>query len=445
MVGRRRKKTPKRSTSSRSKSAKRKAKSSLKRRGRTARSIGARKVSGAKKSKKARRFNKKVIIIVIDGLADTPQKGQTPLSAANTPNMDWFAKNGAVGELQLLPLKQYPTSQTANVALLGFNPRNYNIKRGPLEAVGVGIPYKNGQLAVRCNFATIDKKGQLLDRRAGRDTYGLDEITRYINQQVKLPVRFVMIRTYQHRAVVILKDRLSDNIQGNDPNKSGDMIQSVKALSPAAERSAKLLQEFIDKSHDMIEYHPKNAERIERGFPPANYIIVRQAGNSLAKLPNFPKKWWLRNVAVVSENGPMKATCMLAGFNSITVPEMGDEMTLDFIFDNIESLLTEYDMVYSHIKTADTHGHDGDFKGKQAAIEAIDRKLAALKDFNGILILTCDHITSCEHKAHYPGPVPVVVYGKKKDKVQKFDEFGAKKGALGKMTGRQMWKYVFNR
>ena len=416
-------------------------------------------VSGIKKStsrnsrKRKKTVSKKVVVLVIDGLADTPQNaeqnGKTPLSEANKPNMDWFAANGACGELLLTPAKSYPKSHIANVALLGYNPRRYYLRRGPLEAVGAGLPYKEGHLALRCNFATVRKDtiGNLtiVDRRAGRANYGLDEIARYINQHVKLarPVNFVFIRTYGHRAVLILKERLSDQISSNDPHAE-QAPKKIEALnsSELAKRTAKLVQEFIWASHNLIEYHPKNAERIDRGLLPANYILVREPGNRLVALPNFLRRWRLKRAVCIAENGVIKATCMLAGFNAITVPELSSG-TLDFIFDNIDSALAEYDFIYAHIKGVDEAAHDGDFERKLRIIEEIDKRLESFKSFGGILVITCDHITSCKHKQHIPGPVPVLVYGRRKDRVKRFDEFSVKKGLLKRLSGRQLWKYVF--
>jgi 2,3-bisphosphoglycerate-independent phosphoglycerate mutase len=407
----------------------------------------------APRRRKIRKLRKKVVFLVIDGLADTPYVGKTPLSDANKPNMDWLAEHGVVGELKLLPKKAWtPMASTSishklNIALLGYNPKRYPMQRGPLEAVGVNIPFKEGYLALRCNFATVDKSYKVIDRRGGRETYGLNEIARYINRHVKLPVGFVFIRTYGHRAVLIIKKQLSDRISTNDPQMAGEYAKRIEPLddSKLAKESAEIVQEFIDSSHNIIEYHPKNSERIDRGMLPANYILAREAGNRIIALPNFSKKWRFNQAVCISENGVMKATCMLAGFNSITVPEDDPQKTLDFIFENIDSSLAGYDFIYAHIKPADEAAHDGDFERKKAVIEAIDKKLEDFRDFKGVLVVTCDHITSCETKKHMPGPVPVLVYGRRKDKVKTFDEFSAKKGLLKKLTGRQLLKYVFGR
>ena len=392
-----------------------------------------------KKSKK----RKKVVFLVIDGLADLPINEKTPLSEAKKPNLDYLAKKGITGELKLVPKKLPVASHVANVSLLGYDPKKYYFKRGPLEAVGVDLPYEEGHLALRCNFATVDKDLKVKDRRAGRSTFGLDEIARYVNEHVKIDPNFVLMRTYGHRAVLVIKMDLSDKISDSDPHVEGEKVKKVSALEKDALISAKIVQDFLDKAHEIIEYHPENGRRIERGLLPANYILTREAGNSLQALPNFLRKYKLNKAVCIAENGVMKATCMLAGFDSITIPELEFEETLDFIFENIGNLLPEYDFVYAHIKGPDEPAHDGDFDKKKKMIEKIDEKLEALKDFDGILVVTCDHITSCELKKHIYGNVPVLVFGKKKDRVKAFDESAVKKGKLGVISGKELMKFIY--
>jgi 2,3-bisphosphoglycerate-independent phosphoglycerate mutase len=407
----------------------------------------------AKKPKKPKKTKKKkkVVFIVVDGLADALKDGKTPLSEAKKPTIDWLAENGSVGEAMLITKTLWKeidargVSQYGNTSLLGLNPAKYPLDRGPLEAVGVKIPFKDGHLAVRCNFATVDRNMRITDRRAGRSTYGLDMIGRRINKSVKLDERFVFMRTYGHRAVLVIKKKLSPEIEGND-TPVGQRVGRVTALVPEAEESARLVQDFIDKARNVIHFHTKNSERIDKGLPPANYLLVRQPGNSIPKFPNFPKKWKLNKALCISENGVMKATCMLAGFNSINVPEFSDHTEwLDFIFDNVETALSEYDFVYIHIKGADQAAHDKDPKRKREVIEDIDRHLEPYRNFDGVIVITCDHITSSLSGDHEYGPVPVLLYGRGKDSVKTFDEQIAKKGALGRMTGRELLKHVFGK
>ncbi|MDI6806318.1 MAG: hypothetical protein QMD14_00690 [Candidatus Aenigmarchaeota archaeon] len=386
---------------------------------------------------------KKILFLVVDGLADLPINRKTPLSVADKPNLDWFAENGICGTLNLIPKTMPVWSHIANVSLLGYELKKLYLKRGPLEAVGADLPYQEGHLALRCNFATVDKNLKVIDRRAGRKTFGLDEITRYLNLHVNIGIPFILKRTYGHRAVLIIKMDLDDRISDNDPLKAGETVKNVQALTPDALVSAKIVQDFIEKVRNVIEYCPANLKRIEINLPPANYLLVRDAGNKLFVLKNFAEKYKIEKTLCVSERGVMKATCMLAGFNAITVPELTFERSLDFIFKTIEDSLPEYDFVYTHVKGPDESAHDGNFEEKVRRIEAIDKKLADFKNFDGVLVLTTDHITSCELKAHVHGKVPLLVFGKGKDKVKKFDEFSVNVGKLRNFNGRNLMRFIF--
>jgi len=403
---------------------------------------------GSKKSKPSSK-KPKVIFIVVDGLADR-MEGNTPLQKAKKPNIDYMAKNGECGQLSLISKSLWGkinvkgVSQYANTALLGNNPERFVLDRGPLEAVGAGVPYKEGHLAMRCNFATVDGDMRMVDRRAGRDSYGLDAIARQINQHVFLDEKYVFLRTYGHRGVLVIQKNLSKEIKGNDTDV-GKVVPKVEALDEEAEESAKLVQQFVDEARKTIRFYPTNSERIEKGLPSANFIAVRQAGNRLPRLPNFRRKWKVKRPICISENGVMKSTCMISGFNSVEVPEFGDyKEWIDYIFDNIESSLSDSGFVYVHIKSADEAGHDKDPKKKQKVIEHIDSHLGDYKDFNGVIVLTCDHITSSESGDHEYGNVPVLVYGKGKDDVKSFDEESVKEGSLGKKSGRALLKHILS-
>ncbi len=399
--------------------------------------------------KRSIKGKKKIVFFIIDGLADLPKDGKTPLSEAHKPNIDYFAKNGCLGELSLLPKKVWEKhgasiSPFATISLLGYDIKKFeNIKRGPLEAVGADIPYKEGHLAIRCNFATIDKDMRIVDRRAGRSSYKLDEITRYINEHVDLGFPYTFMRVYGHRAVLIIKEKLSDEILSNDPIKVGERVKRIRALKPNAELSAKLVQEFVDKVHDIIQFHPANSERLAKGLLEANYLLVREAGNVLLDLlPHFDKKWNV-NPLCISEPGATRAIFMLAGFNSIKIPELDFSSKLNFIFDNLNDVLLDYDFLAIHIKDVDEAGHDGDFKRKKEMIEEIDLWLSDFKNFDGILILTTDHITSVETGTHVYGKVPLLVYGKGKDNAKNFDEISVKKGKLKNFDAKKLWNFVF--
>ena len=391
-------------------------------------------------------MKKKVVFLLFDGLADLPINGATPLKEARKPNLDYLAKNGLTGELTVLPnpfWKAGPQgSHYATISLLGYDPKKYPIQRGPLEAVGSDIPYQEGQLAMRCNLATVDENLKVVDRRSGRSIEGVDEIIRYANTHIDIGVPFTFLRTYGHRCILIFRKQLSGEIIGNDPYRIGEKAKAFEALSSEADEAAQLLQKFVDKFYDLAQYHPKNYERKKKGLLPANYLLVRQIGNKILDLPNFPKKWKLDNAVCLAENGAVKGVCMIADFNSVTIPELPFRESMEFIFDNIQELLAEYPLVYVHIKWTDEPGHDGNFKKKKEMIEAIDKQLEMFKNFDGILVVTTDHITSVKTKSHEPGKVPLLIYGKGKDSVKTFDEFSVKKGRLKNYIPLKIWKTV---
>ncbi len=396
---------------------------------------------------------KKVVYIIVDGMADLPIDGNTPLSVAKKPNLDWLAKNGLVGDMTVVPEKMWndlahaSVSHKADIALLGYDIKKFPLNRGPLEAVGADVPYKEGHLALRCNFATVDKDLRMVDRRAGRNSYGLSELARYINEHVDIGVPFTFIRTFEHRAVLIVKMSLGDAITTNDPFRENEKVKRATATDKDSVLSARLVQNFVDKAHDVIEYHPINSQRIDKKLQPANYILVREAGNKLYDLlPHFNKRWKTKKSICIAEPGVTKAVAMLAGLESVTVPELPFEDTLDFIFENVRVMQPDYDFILVHIKgPIDEASHDGDFEAKHKAIEQLDEKLAMFKNFGGTLVLTCDHITSTELRKHMGGKVPVLVYGKAKDKVSTFDELSVKKGKLKGYTPRKLLNYIFGR
>jgi len=382
---------------------------------------------------------KKVVLLLIDGLGDEILNKKTPLKEAYKPNFDFLAANGLTGQLNLIPKTQLPVT-----SLLGFNPSRYYLKRGPIEAVGAGIPLEGDFLALRANFATIDESGRIIDRRAGKDAFGLSEIARSINKEVDIGVKFIFLRTAAHRAVLVLKEKLSDKIEGNDPLKVGKLPKEIKPLekTPLAALTARILQDFIEKSHEIMQYHQVNYERISKGLLPVNYILLRGAGNKLPRLPNFVRKWKIRKSIFVGEVGAAKGIAMLSGFDSLVYVSRGSR-DINYVFERISDLLSEYDFIFAYIKSVDEASHEGDFEKKKKLIEEIDSRLEEFKSFEGILIITSDHITSTKRREHLHGPVPLLVYGlKKKDKVKSFDEMTVRKGKLKNCTPSKLWKLV---
>lgn len=387
----------------------------------------------------------KYLLFVFDGLADFPGR-ETPLSKANKPNMNYLASKGDVFRLRLIERKMWneetraSVSHIANTSLLGYDPKKFNNKRGVLEAISANINYKNGWLALRVDFSTLEN-GIVIDRRAGRNIYGLDELSKDLNK-IKIGVPFEFKRTYGHRAVLVVKKNLSDKIQTNDPLSNNLPPKEIKALNKNAKTSEEILKKFVEKSYRILKEHEINKQRVRKGLLPANYLLFREPGNKLkAFKPLFTEKYKVKAIAI-AEKGVMKATCMLAGFDSLEIPEgLSYKEGIKYIFEKIEELLPSYDFIYSHIKWTDEAAHDKDFEKKRRVIEEFDKYLENYREFKGKILITTDHITSCKTGKHEFGDVPLLIYPGRGAK--KFDEIEAYKRKI--IKPKQLWKIVFHK
>lgn len=423
---------------------------------------------------------KKVILVILDGVADRPCKelnGKTPLEAAKTPNLDFFTEQGKTGYMYSVKEKVAPESDVAITSILGYNPYKYFTGRGPLEAFGSGIKIEDGDLALRTNFATIkivNNKKMLVDRRAGRTltTKEAEILADAINKNLKLKfpftdksIPFIFKSTFQHRGVLILKGGFSDNISNTDPAyiKSGsfgvavkvkDEIPSAKALDDeeTTHLTANIINNFVDQSYQILNNHAVNKERVKKGILPANVILTRDAGS---KLPNFPKKkeLWGAIVSLPLE----KALAKLSGMHILkfkyptlntfdVYKNLYDGLATEIFYSKkyIKKKFKKYDCFYVHFKETDIPGHDGLPLEKKKMIEMIDRDFFsfARQLKNIILVVTADHATPCSLKSHSDDAVPLLIYGKGKDKVKRFNEKECQKGSIGKVYGQNLLKSI---
>ena len=378
----------------------------------------------------------RVIFFLIDGLSDRI-RSKTPLRLAKKKNIDNLLKNSFLA--QFLPLKKWPkigrasVSGLANLGILDYALSPIKLKRGPLEAIGSDINYKNGELALRVDFATVDKNLNVIDRRAGRNYFGLDELARVVNSSI-FSIPFNFHRTYGHRGVLIFHQQLSPFISDSDPLKIKTKVKKIKALKNdnLSKKTAQILQEFLDKTHCILNFHPINILREKQGFLKANYLLTREAGNFLPKLKNFFKKTKFRNGLVIAENGVVKGGCLLVGFKAITLPEIEDiKKRYLFLKEKILENFRKYDLIYLHLKEADEASHDKNFEKKKYFFEFFDKWFGDLtKNLpkNLTYIITGDHITDTRVGKHLSGPVPILIINFKNPNFpQEFSEIEAKK------------------
>lgn len=382
-------------------------------------------------------------MFIIDGLPDRPIRGKTPLSIARKPNLDKIAELGINGIMDTISPGVRPGSDTSHLALLGYDPYKFYTGRGPIEAAGVGIDLKPGDIAFRANFATVVGNGSVfdkvvVDRRAGRieDT---EELVEALNE-IDLSIDFEVAKATGHRAVVVFRGDLSAELTETDPKVVGERVKKCKPLSETAIKTAEIINEFMSKANEVLEKHPVNAEREKKGLPKANVILLRGAG-VMKEIPNFKDKYGL-NLVVVSATALIKGVGRIIGGEAITPKgATGNKRTdLGAKLSTALDLLRRNDVVLLHVKAPDEIGHDRDFEGKVEFIEKLDPHLSRLMDLDfseNCLIVTSDHSTPVSVGEHTADPVIVSIVheGVRVDDVKRFSEFDAPKGGLCRIRG----------
>ena len=406
----------------------------------------------------------KLIYVAIDGMGDLPIKSlgnKTPLEAAKTPNMDALAKNGKIGLMYSVKKGVAPESDVAVISLLGYDSFKYSTGRGVIEATGAGLKMEDGDLALRCNFATLGQGKKIIDRRVARSltTEEATELSKAANEQIKLesyPATFEFRNTLGHRAVLLIKSKrkpLSSSITNSDPayvvvNGLGVALAKVDMVlktceptdnSEEAKVSAALVNEFIDKTHELWESHPINVKRAAEGKLKANVVLTRDAGHLLPKFFNIDERYHV-DFACLADMHAERGIAQLAGMDSKLLPPPSGNLQKDceIRVKALMDILPKHDCFYIHLKGPDEPGHDGNCILKTQIISAIDEyffgpllKQISLKD--NLICITTDHATPCALKVHSDTPVPVLISGDKieGDKAVKFSEKECAKGSLG--------------
>jgi 2,3-bisphosphoglycerate-independent phosphoglycerate mutase len=379
---------------------------------------------------------KKIIFIVIDGLADEPIKafgGKTPLEAARIPNLTFMAKNGFCGAVEpfMFDWQKYPTSEDSHLALFGFEPKRYDQGRGIFEALGVGVPLRSRDVALRINFATVDSNFIIKDRRAGR----IEDTQALINDLNKIKIKGAQIfvkKAFGHRAVMRIRSTkdISPEVTDSDPKVIGKISLEVKAKNKtkAAIFTARILNEFISQSSLVLKSHFINQERKKKGMLPANYILIRGAGR-FRKLPSFKKLWGLK-ACCIAGGGLYKGIASALGMEIIKVKGANGRIdtNLKEKMSVAKRVLKKYDFAFVHIKAADNLAEDGNYAGKKSFIEKIDKQIKILLDVkNYLVVIVSDHKTCCEKKMHCAGDVPFLIFGGEKNNTLGFNEESCKK------------------
>ncbi len=388
---------------------------------------------------------KKILLIVMDGLGDRGNEDldwQTPLQATKTPNFDWFAKNGMSGICDTIAPGVRPGSDTAHLSILGYNPREVYTGRGPFEAAGIGLISKKGDIAFRCNFATVDEKMNVIDRRAGRirepDT---TELVKALEGLTIDGVQAIVREGTEHRAALLLRGpELSPEVTDPDPHDLAEVLES-KPKCAGAVFTAGVINKFVKKSYEVLKGHPVNKRRIAEGLPPANVLLPR-GGGSFPNIEPFPEVHNMRS-ACVAGVGMIKGICGVCGLDVLDLPPQctgGTDSDFTLKAKCALEALKKYDFVLMNCKAPDVCGHDGNAKLKCEIVQRLDDMAGYIRDNfpkDLVIVFTADHSTPCSLMDHSGDPVPITIYtpGMVIDSATSFSESGCASGSIGRIRG----------
>jgi 2,3-bisphosphoglycerate-independent phosphoglycerate mutase len=367
------------------------------------------------------RTDSKLILVVIDGLGGLPVRGKTELEAAKISNLDRLASKSISGLIDPISYGITPGSGPSHLALFGYDPLQYEIGRGVMEALGIGVTLTQDDLTARGNFATVDERGIIVDRRAGRiPTEKNREICEFLKNEIK-EVEGVRTSVYsgrEHRFVLVFRgEGLRDDLTDADPQKDGLQAKGTEALSQEARRTAEVVNFYLKKANEAL-----------RPFHPANAILLR-GFSKIPHLPTMSDRFKLRPAAIATY--PMyRGLARLAGMEILETGE-----TLREEAETLKKYFDRYDFFYLHFKKTDSAGEDGNFKMKVKVLEEIDRLIPSiLKLKPDVLVITGDHSTPSLLKGHSWHPNPILLLSKyiRPDGIRRFTERHCQKGQLGR-------------
>lgn len=364
--------------------------------------------------------NTKIVLLVADGLGGLPQEqgGKTELESAGTPNLDTCVREGVCGlSIPVLP-GITPGSGPGHLGLFGYDPLQYRIGRGILEALGINFEVGPRDVAARGNFCTVDAAGQITDRRAGRPTTEHCMAMCRKLQEIKVPGIEVFVEPVrEHRFVVIFRgEGLGDRVNDTDPQQAGHSPLQAAAADAPSQNTARAVNQFI-----------ADAAGVLKNDAPTNMVTLR----GLARYPAIDKMldiYGVRPVCIAVY--PMyKGLARLVGMD---IADAGS--TLKEQVDTLHRLWHQYDFFFLHYKYTDSTGEDGNFDGKVEMIEKLDAEIPRIRQLNpDVLIVTGDHSTPSKLRSHSWHAMPVLLWAKtcRPDSVVEFGESYCLRGGLG--------------
>ena len=369
----------------------------------------------------------KIVLLVADGLGGLPlQPGsKTELESARTPNFDSLVREGVCGlSIPVLP-GITPGSGPGHLGLFGYDPLEYQIGRGILEALGINFPVGSRDVAIRGNFCTVDAKGLISDRRAGRPATERCQAMCQKMRQIKIAGAEVFVEPVrEHRFVVVFRaDNLGDKVNDTDPQQVGAKPLEAKGEDAASQNTAGIANQFVAE-----------AARLLADEAPTNMITLRGFARYPA-IANMKDIYGVRPVCIAVY--PMyKGLARLVGMD---IADAGTSLGQQL--DNLAKLWAQYDFFFLHYKYTDSTGEDGNFQAKVEMIERLDSEVPRIRALNpDVLIVTGDHSTPSKLKSHSWHPVPTLLWAKtcRVDAVSEFGEAACLHGGLGQFQAKHL-------
>ena len=409
-----------------------------------------------------------IIYVLLDGVGDLPHPdldGKTPLEAANTPTLDKIASNGVIGEVISVGKGIAPESDIAVFNMLGykFDHADY-AGRGVIEAIGVGTDFRDGDLALRGNFSTLNEENSIVDRRAGRQIAkeDADGIAREIEAKIKFSnpnTSVVVSPTIGHRVTIRIRtdsQKLSSKITNTDPAYSnvggmgvaknvGDVLKIEECLpmddTENSKFTAGIVNEFSEQSTKIMKDSVINKKRKEQNKKELSCILLRDAGNKYPDVPSINVKHAMQFSCIVD----MPVELGISDVLKMKAFEAGGLTDYEEKARVAAKAMETQNAIYVHLKGPDEFGHDGDAIGKMKNIEEIDQRffktlVENIDSSKVAIMISADHSTPCINKGHSDDPVPVVISGDfiKNDGTTRMTEEQAKKGSVGLLQGAEV-------
>jgi 2,3-bisphosphoglycerate-independent phosphoglycerate mutase len=362
----------------------------------------------------------KMVLFVMDGLGGLPLEpgGNTELETARTPNLDRLAAESICGLHEPVAPGITPGSGPSHLALFGYDPVRYQVGRGVLGALGINFPLQPGDVCARGNFCTVDEQGRITDRRAGRIPTERNRELVELLRGIDIPGIEIFVETVkEYRFLLVLRgEGLSGELKDTDPQSTGRPPLPLTPLTTDAERTAGLIEQFVERAREALA-----------GQGPANMVLLR-GFSTKPDWPGYTERYGIRAAAVAGY--PMyRGVARLVGMEILeTGPEFDNQLEV------LKRHFDEFDFFFLHYKMTDSAGEDGDFWRKVALIEEVDAAIPRIVDLQpDVLVVTGDHSTPSVLATHSWHPVPVLLRSRycRPDHVKTFGERECMPGGLG--------------